>query len=218
MAFPVFDKKEDIPKGFEDDYEEREGKFHPKVPDVTKLNSALDGERTKAEKEEKERKRLERENADLKRKQTAADNNISDEALDKLRKEDAEKRKPIEEENARLKLELVKVKKSDRVKSLALQHGIMSDRIDDAMDQLDKRTGLTENGETITVLDKTGKLTTESIEEFLKTTFKKEKPWLYKGSGASGSGAGGSSGGTDDDEEEEIQPTKADTARVVGAF
>jgi hypothetical protein len=34
MAFPVFEKKEDIPKGFEDDYEEKEGKFHPKVPDV----------------------------------------------------------------------------------------------------------------------------------------------------------------------------------------
>jgi hypothetical protein len=35
MAFPVFEKKEDIPKGFEADYEEKEGKFHPKVPDVT---------------------------------------------------------------------------------------------------------------------------------------------------------------------------------------
>jgi hypothetical protein len=80
MAFPVFEKKEDIPKGFEDDYEEREGKFHPKVPDVTKLNSALDKERKDRENEEKERKRLERENAELKRKQQAADNNISKKA------------------------------------------------------------------------------------------------------------------------------------------
>jgi hypothetical protein len=207
MAFPVFDKKEDIPKGFEEDYEEREGKFHPKVPDVTKLNSALDGERTKAANEEKERKRLEKENADLKRKQTAADNNISDEKLEELRKEDEKKRKPLEDKIAELETRLTKVTKTDRVQSLALKYGIMSDRVEDAMLILDKRTGLTEKGETVTVLDKDGKLTTESIDDFLKTTFKKEKPWLYKGSGASGSGASGSSGGGEEDDDEETPRT-----------
>jgi hypothetical protein len=120
MAFPVFEKREDIPKGFEDDYEEREGKFHPKIPDVTNLNSAIEKERKKASDEEKERKRLERENAELKRKQTAADNNISEEALEKLRQEDEKKRKPIEDENTRLKAELTKVKKTDRRRDAGL--------------------------------------------------------------------------------------------------
>jgi hypothetical protein len=201
MAFPVFEKKEDIPKGFEDDYEEREGKFHPKVPDVTKQQTALETERTNAENERKRANKAEKDLADLKRKQQAADNNISEEQLEGLRKEDAEKRKPLEDENAKLKLELTKVKKTDRVQSLALKSGIMQDRIEDAMLLLEKRTGLTDNGDTITVLDKDGKLTTTSIDQFLKTDFKKEKPWLYAGSGASGSGATGSIGSGDDTEQ-----------------
>jgi hypothetical protein len=71
------------------------------------------------------------------------------------------------------------------------------------------------------VLDKDSKLTTEPIDDFLKTTFKKEKPWLYKGSGASGSGATGSSGsGADDDDEEDRTPAPSvnDRQRVMGAF
>jgi shikimate 5-dehydrogenase len=46
----------------------------------------------------------------------------------------------------------------------------------------------------IVVKDKDGKATTEKIEDFLSKTFKKEKPWLYAGSGGSGSGATGSGG------------------------
>jgi dsDNA-specific endonuclease/ATPase MutS2 len=194
MAFPTFDKKEDIPKGFEEDYEEREGKFHPKVPDVTNLNSAIEKERKKASDEEKERKRLERENAELKRKQTAAESGISEEKLEELRKADAEARKPLETKVEELSRELTKVKKTDRVQSLALKYGVLPDRIEDVMLALEKRTGLTDDGDTITVLDKAGKLTTETVEDFLKVSFKKEKPWLYKGSGASGSGASQSSG------------------------
>lgn len=221
MAFPVFDKKEDIPKGFEEDYEEKEGKFHPKVPDVTKQQSALEAERTRAETEKTARIKAENDLTALRRKQAAADNNISDEQLEKLRNEDEEKRKPLEEKVAKLEGELTKVKKTDRVQSLALKHGIMQDRIEDAMLILEKRTGLTEGGETITVLDKDGKLTTTSIEVFLKTDFKKEKPWLYAGSGASGSGATGSTGGGDSEEETPAIKEKnlaAKRAVVAGAF
>lgn len=221
MAFPVFEKKEDIPKGFEEDYEEKEGKWQAKVPDVTKQQSALDTERTNAENERKRANKAEKDLADLKRKQAAADNNISDEQLDKLRKEDEDKRKPLEEKVTKLEGELTKVKKTDRVQSLALKHGIMQDRIEDAMLILEKRTGLTEGGETITVLDKDGKLTTTSIDVFLKTDFKKEKPWLYAGSGASGSGATGSSGGGDNDDQRPAPDKKQldqKRATVAAAF
>src|SRR4051812_14208920 len=115
MAFPVFDKKEDIPKGFEDDYEEKEGKFHPKVPDVKGAQTALEAERTRAENEKKARIDAENKLAEARRKEAAREGNISEEQLEKLRKEDEDKRKPIEEENAKLKLELTKVKKTDRV-------------------------------------------------------------------------------------------------------
>lgn len=201
MAFPVFEKKEDIPKGFEEDYEEREGKFHPKVPDVTKQQTALEAERKRADDEKKRATEAENKLAEMRRKQAAADNNISEEKLAELRREDEEKRKPLEDKVRELEGKLTKVTKTDRVQSLALKHGVLPDRIDDAMLALEKRTGLTENGDTITVLDKDGKLTTETIDEFLKVRFKKEKPWLYKGSGASGSGA------TESTSSEEEPPT-----------
>jgi dsDNA-specific endonuclease/ATPase MutS2 len=197
MPFPILEKKEELdalPEGIKSEYEEKDGKWHPKVPDVTKLQQAIDAERTKAEDERKARNKAERERDELKRKQAAADSGISEEKLEELRKADAEARKPLETKVEELSRELTKVKKTDRVQSLALKYGVLPDRIEDAMLALEKRTGLTEDGDTITVLDKAGKLTTETVDDFLKVSFKKEKPWLYKGSGASGSGASQSAG------------------------
>jgi hypothetical protein len=222
MPFQIFDKIEDIPEAQRDVYEEKDGKWHAKVPDVTNLNSALDKERTGRETEEKARKKAEKDLADLRRKATAAESNISEEQLEKLRKEDDDKRKPIQEELDKTKAELTKVKKTDRVQRLFLDSGGMPDRVEDAMLALDRRTGLTEDGNTITVLDKDGKLTTEKVEDFVKASFKKEKPWLYAGSGGSGSGAGGSSrtgsplDETPPGEQERITATKR--AQVSGAF
>lgn len=228
MPFPTFEKKEDIPKGFESEFEEKDGKWQAKVPDATGLSSALEKERqtVATEKaalaaEKTARQKAENELAALKRKEKAAETGITEEQLTTLRKEDEDKRKPIEDENAKLKLELTKVKKTDRVQGLALKSGVMADRIEDAMLILEGRTGLTEDGSTITVLDKDKKLTTTAIEQFLKVDFKKEKPWLYAGSGGSGSGAGGSSGSADTDDEQP-QPEKKvldqKRAEVAGAF
>ena len=225
MAFPVFEKKEDIPKGFEDLYEEKDGKFSPKVtevPDVTGLNTALETERRERAEEKKLRVKAENTAAELRRKQAAAENNISEEQPEALRKEDETRRKPLQEELEKTKAELTKVKKTDRVQRLFLDSGGMPDRVEDAMLALDRRTGLTEDGNTITVLDKDGKLTTEKVEDFVKASFKKEKPWLYAGSGGSGSGAGGSTrtGSPADEtppgEQERITATKR--AQVSGAF
>src|SRR3954471_11067735 len=93
MAFPVFEKKEDIPKGFEDDYEEKEGKFHPKVPDVKGAQTALEAERKRADDEKKARVDAENKLAEARRKEAAREGNISDEQLTKLREEDAARRK-----------------------------------------------------------------------------------------------------------------------------
>src|SRR5665811_744766 len=161
MPFQIFDKIEDIPEAQRDVYEEKDGKWHAKVPDVTNLTSAIEKERTGRETEEKARKKAEKDLADLRRKATAAESNISEEQLEKLRKEDDDKRKPIQEELDKTKAELTKVKKTDRVQRLFLDSGGMPDRVEDAMLSLDRRTGLTEDGNTITVLDKDGKLTTE---------------------------------------------------------
>jgi hypothetical protein len=224
MPFPTYDKIEAIPDDQRDVYEEGEDKkWRAKVPDVTQLNSALEKERTDRDTEKKARTKAENDLAALRRKQAAADNNISEEQLEALRKEDEQKRKPLADELATTKAELVKVKKTDRVQRLFLDSGGMSDRLEDAMLALDRRTGLTEDGNTITVLDKDGKLTTAKVEDFLKVDFKKEKPWLYAGSGGSGSGAGGSSrssGAADEEERPAPDEKQLDQKRrtVAGAL
>lgn len=220
MPFQIFDKLEDIPEAQRDVYEEKDGKWHAKVPDVANLNSALEKERLARDTEEKARKKAEKDLADARRKEAARENNISEEQLEALRKEDETKRKPLQEELDKTKAELTKVKKSDRVQRLFLDSGGMPDRVEDAMLALDRRTGLTEDGNTITVLDKDGKLTTEKVEDFLKVGFKKEKPWLYAGSGGSGSGASGSSRSAGDEEAPAPDQKQLDQKRqiVAGAF
>jgi hypothetical protein len=227
MAFPTYEKKEDIPKGFEELYEEKEGKFSPKVtevPDVTKLNSALEKERKRAEDEEKARKKAENELAEARRKEAAKEGNISDEALNKLRAEDADKRKteldPVKTELVETKAKLRKITLTDRLRALGTAAGWMPDRADDALEAALKRVDLAEGSDTnIVVKDKDGNLTTKKVEEFLKVDFKKEKPWLYAGSGGSGSGAGGSSSSAD---EEPPEPDKKQLdqkrATVAGAL
>lgn len=230
MPFPTYEKKEDIPKGFEDLYEEKDGKFSPKVaeiPDVTKLTTALDTERTQRTEEEKARKKAERELAEARRKEAAREGNISDEQLTKLREEDAAKRKteldPVQTELTETKAKLRKITLSDRLRSLGVAAGWLPDRVEDAMVLAQPRADLAEGSDTnIVVKDKDGKPTTEKIEDFLKTTFKKEKPWLYAGSGARGSGSGGSngSGGAPDEPEpgEEERIANKKRAQVAGAF
>lgn len=197
MPLPTYDKQEDVPEAQRDDYAEHEGKWRPKV----EIDLAVERKKRQQlldEKKEAERlrKEAEKERDELKRAAEAKEKGISEEELQKIRDDEAKARKPIEDENAALKAENDKLKRYDRVRALALSKdvGVMSDRIDDAMELLEKRTVLTKEG-TIAVKDKDGNVTVEKIEDFLKTTFRKEKPWLYVGPESSGSGAEGSQGG-----------------------
>jgi hypothetical protein len=194
MPFPTYAKQDEIPEAFRSEYEEREGAWHPKVPDVTKLNSALQSERVRAAEQERLRRAAEKELDDLKRAEKAKAAGISDEEMQKLRDDEAKARKPLEDELSTVKAENRKLKLTDRVKALALAAGVMPDRIKQAMKILDERTDLTD-ASGIVVKDEDGKITTETVEDFLGKTFKKESPWFYAGTGASGSGALGSSGG-----------------------
>lgn len=230
MAFPTYEKKEDIPKGFEELYEEKDGKFSPKVtevPDVTKLSTALETERSNTATEKTARVKAERDLAELRRKQAAKEGNISDEQLNALRLEDENKRKaeltPVQTELVETKAKLRKITLTDRLRALGTAAGWLADRADDALEAALKRADLAEGSDTnIVVKDKDGKLTTEKIEDFLTVGFKKEKPWLYAGSGASGSGAGGSSRSgqpaneAPEGEEERITANKR--RQVSGAF
>lgn len=194
MPLPVFDKQEDIPEAFRPEYEEKDGKWLPKKQPAPDLESALKKERDAREEEERKRKEAEAKATRLEREKKATATGATDEQLEDLRKKDEEARRPLLEQNEKLKAENDKLRRLDKVRAEYLKHDGMADRVDDAMDQLDKRTRLGDTGQ-IVVLDKEGKDTTETLETFLKETFKKEKPWFYSGPGSSGSAAEGSKGG-----------------------
>lgn len=200
MDFPVFDTLEAVPDAFRELYDmEADGKWRTKpasVPDVTKLQTALDAQRTIAENEERSRKKAEKEISDLKRAADARAKGITEEQLAEIQAKEALARKPIEDELATTKAENRKLKLTDRVKALALASGVMPDRIGQAMKDLEGRVDLTEDGNSIVVKDVAGKVTAETINDFLSKTYKTEAPFFYVGSGTSGSGADGSDGGS----------------------
>lgn len=187
MPFPIFDTQEAVPEAIRSEYEERDGKWHAKVPDVAGAQSALAAEKQRAKDEEKARRKAEADLVELRRSIDAKANGITDEQLQTLRDEDATKRKPIEDENTALKAEIDQVRRTDKVRAEALGAGVMPDRLEVAMLLLDKRTTRTESG-AIVVLDKEGKATTETLDAFLSKTFKAENPWMYEYEGGSGSG------------------------------
>ena len=194
MPLPIYDTQDAVPDDVRDDYVEHEGKWQPKA--VVEL-AVEKRKRATLLNEKREAERLQKEAQDkldaAERAAEAARKGISEDELQKIRDAEAAARRPIEEERDRLKAENRKLKLTDRVQSLALKHGVMPDRIEDAMLALECRTDLGDN-DGIVVKDKDGNLTAETIGSFLSKTFKAEKPWLYAGSGASGSGADGSRG------------------------
>lgn len=199
----LFDKKEDVPDAQRKDaIETKDGKFAADIPESPDLGDkgkkALQAERERADQAEKDAKALQKKVDDLEKTQKARDAGITDDQLEVLRKEDAAKRKPIEDEVERLRLENRKLNRDDRVQKLALDSGVMKDRIKTAMKELDARVQLAKDGKELVVFDADGKITTEAIDTFLKTTFKKEFPWLYQGAGGSGSGGHGSEAGDED--------------------
>jgi hypothetical protein len=193
MPLKIYDAQDAVPEDERDEYVEHEGKWHPKA--VIELAS----ERTKraqllSEKKEADRlrKEAEAESERLKKAKDATDKGVSEEALQKIRNDEAEARKPIEKERDRLLAENLKLKRDDKVRALYLNHDGMSDRVEDAMDQLLKRTELGD-ADGIVFKDEKGQVTADDAATFFKK-FRTAKPWLFKGSGASGSGAEGSNG------------------------
>lgn len=197
MPIRTADTKEGLPEALRAGaIETKEGKWIADEVDPNAISpaaqAALDKEREKAKTETAARKAAEKERDELKQKQEAADKGISETELQKIKDAEALARKPIEEENARLKAENDTLKRVDKVRAVAIAKGILADRIDDAMALLDSRTVLTDQGN-VAVKAKDGTVTTESLDTFLEKTFKTEKPWLYAGPG--GSGGGGEQGG-----------------------
>jgi hypothetical protein len=196
MPLKLYDTQDAVPEAQRANaIETKDGKFavveeDPQLADAGKR--ALDAERKRARDAEEARKAAEKERDDLKRTADAKAKGISEEELQKIRDAEAAARKPIEDERDRLAAENLKLKRDDKVQKLYLDNGGMSDRVEDAMDQLLKRTELGD-ADGIVFKDEKGQVTADDAETFFKK-FRTAKPWLFKGSGASGSGAEGSNG------------------------
>jgi hypothetical protein len=156
--------------------------------------AALEKER-KAKKEQKDRAdALERERDELKQAAEAAAKGITREKLDEINAAAEKKFKPIVDENAELKAKLRKVQLTDRLEARFLKAGGKKERWAKAKKDLETRVDLTDDGEDFIVKDENGKVTSETLDDFLSTTYKKEAPFFYQGVNSSGSGAEASEG------------------------
>ena len=214
---PVYETQDAIPEALRGEYTEQDGKWVLDMnieehPGVAGLKSALEKERG-AVKKAKEELRKARELGDpteiqeklarlqeLEAKGGAGDGGD----LAKFRQEmKAETQKLLDQQKAAYEKQVSeadakyrKVALTDRLKSLAVKHGVFPELVDDAVSLNAHRFDLNESGEPY-LKDKDGDPSTTSPEKFWAEVYKQERPHFYQGTGTSGSGGrgGASSGG-----------------------
>lgn len=197
MPRPVYDKKDDVPKGFEDEYEEREGKWHPKAADNAELKAALADERRLREAAEKLTAKAANDRADLERRLAAAsaggddkDRALIAKALAKFDSDLVEVKAAAAAEVAASKAELRTLKLDDKVKAAFLAAGGRSERADKALRDTKERFDLADDGR-IVVKDATGAPTTTTVEDFFGKAYRAEMAEFYTGTKAAGGAAKG---------------------------
>jgi hypothetical protein len=188
MALPTFKAKTDIPKGFEDEYEEADGEWRP-VDHTSKLTKAIAVEREKREAAEALARRHAKDAADADAKAKAASLGMTDEALRKLhqsietsvREEYIPKIKELEDvraENRKLKL-------TDVVKGMFRTAGALPEKLDDFWKLHGDEFDLTTDGKPM-VKSEPGK----EVAKHVAAIAKGRSEWV-KGTRASGGGGGG---------------------------
>lgn len=197
MKWPVFEKQEDVPEQFRDQYEERDGKWQVKTEGddtkaaIAKLQTALDDERTKREAAEALSRKTATELQKLQNDDKGKAAGLTKEKLDEMR---AEVRKEVLAElDPQIKAgeaaagEVRTLKLDNRVKALAASNGVRADRLEAWWKQHRDRFDLTDDGKEIIVKGHAGKEPAKYIADELK----KEIPEFYQGTKGDGGGAGG---------------------------
>jgi hypothetical protein len=198
MPFPTYAKKDAIPAGAEDVYEEKDGQWVPKLPDVDGLKTTLEkvrGEKKDAEKAAKEAADL---RAAAERERDALKTQIGDpegktKAL--LEKFDADTKaavaavqKQLDDATGRLRTLTL----DDKAKAAFVKAGGRPDRADAALKLARERLDLAEDR--IVVKDVKGDVTTMAVEDYWSKDFAKEMPEMFTGTMASGGDARGGTG------------------------
>lgn len=187
MALPSFERQEDIPQGFEDAYEEQDGKWVP-IDHAAAAQKALAEEREARKAAEALAKKAAREAAEAATKRDAAAKGMTEEELKKLydsieanvrgefepQLADMEK---IRQENRALKLD-------NKIKALFQKHGALAAKIEDFWKLHGDEFDLTGDDKPM-VKNEPGK----DVEKHVQGILSHRKEWS-QGTRASGSGSG----------------------------
>lgn len=135
--------------------------------------------------------------AEIKRKAEAGAGDKGDEDFErrvaKRVKEALDKVQPDLDELPKVRAENRKLKLTDKVRGEFILAGGFDEDADDVVRLTEGRFDLDKNGKVV-VLDDDGEATSLTPKEWFEKTYKKQKPKLFKGTDASGSGARGGSG------------------------
>jgi hypothetical protein len=186
MALPTFDTKDKIPAGFEEEYEERDGKWVP-IDHSAKLHKALETERAAREAAEAVAKKAAKEAADLKTRKDASAAGMTEEELkkiyDRIEASLREEYEPFKVDAEKLKSEVRALKLDLKVKELFKSGDALPTKIDDFWKLHGDEFDLTADGKPM-VKDEPGKDVARHVQGILKT-----RPEWVQGTKASGGGA-----------------------------
>lgn len=208
---PVVDSLDDVEENVRDLYVEGDdGKFHLDLEgqlysddDIANLKSALDKERkarreadkkvkavaasslTDEERDEFDRLRREKDEAETKRMESKGE---YDKVLKKLRDEHAAEmekvkttlEKDLAEEKDRTKRLFVR----DKLRSAAVEAGVLKESVEDVLTLTSDRFDLRDDE--IVVLDEAGELSPDNVNDFFAKTFKESRPIYYQPSSDTG--------------------------------
>lgn len=200
MPFPTYDKKDAIPAGAEDVYEERDGKWVPKLPDVSTLEGTLQKERNdrkaaeKAAKDEKDRAdKVSREYEALKT-QTGDPEEKVKKLLEKFDADVAAATKAAADRAEKAESRVRALTLDADAKKAFIDAGGRPEKADAVLKLYKDRLDLSEDRPV--VKDEKGNVTTRALVDFFKEDVKKDMPEFYAGTKAGGGGASGFNGGT----------------------
>lgn len=187
MALPSFAKKDEIPKGFEDEYEERDGKWV--FTGLEKTAAQLADEKDKRKVAEKAAQKAADALRESEAKAEASKAGVTDEVLKKIRddaeKAAGEKYKPIVTEAETLKAENRTLKLDNVVKGMLADAHFLPERLDDAMRLHGAEFDLTADGKPMVKAEPA-----KDIKKHIAAIAKARPEWVA-GTRAAGGGAAG---------------------------
>jgi len=188
MALPTFDKKDQIPKGFEDEYEEREGKWHP-IDRTQKALAALTAEREAREAAETVARKAAKELAEIQTRDAARASGMTDEEFRKrysaIEQNIRAELEPKVKEGERLAAENRSLKLDNLVKQMFREAGAVKGRQDDFWKMHGDEFDLSADGKPL-VKAEPGKDVAKHVAGICKS-----RPEWMQGTRAAGGGAGG---------------------------